>query len=196
MQLAQLAKLELHPNDLAGAAARCEQIAEELQGPWPDLARWLKRVVVHDSRLDLVISAQAVAEALQVPLAPGASPSLTRSCEARLTRTGRAVRLVQKNGALVSRTAPDPAVLRLLMKARHWWSILAQGEVDATTLAKREKVTDSYLIRVVRLAFLSPAVVEGILAGRLRSAIDAAALLKADAMPLDWEDQEKRLLSG
>jgi hypothetical protein len=86
--------------------------------------------------------------------------------------------------------------LRLIVKARHWWSALARGDIDATRLAASEGVTDSYLIRVVRLAFLAPQVVEGILAGRLRSGIDAATLMKPGTIPSDWSEQEARLLVG
>jgi hypothetical protein len=57
-------------------------------------------------------------------------------------------------------------------------------------------VTLSWVIRVVRLTFLSPRVIEGILAGRLRASVDASELLKAGTVSLDWEQQEKQLLAG
>jgi hypothetical protein len=57
-------------------------------------------------------------------------------------------------------------------------------------------VTLSWVIRVVRLTFLSPRVIEGILAGRLRASVEASELLKAGTVSLDWEQQEKQLLAG
>lgn len=57
-------------------------------------------------------------------------------------------------------------------------------------------MTPTYVIRVVRLAFLSPRVIEGILAGRLRAGIDRTALSKAEMISLDWNEQERRLLVG
>jgi DNA invertase Pin-like site-specific DNA recombinase len=193
MQLATRASLDLHPDALIGMAARAERIAADMSKPEPDL-KWLERVIVHEHGLDLVLSATKIAQALQIALPDKAPETFLHHGEGRVTRTGRAVRLVQSDGALAIGAAPDPTVLRLMVKARHWWATLAQGQMDATRLATQEGVTDSYLIRVVRLAFLAPQVVEGILAGRLRSGIDAAALMKPGAIPPDWSEQERRLL--
>jgi site-specific DNA recombinase len=131
-----------------------------------------------------------------VPQLAGAAATFVRVCEGRLTRTGLAVRLVQNDGALRSGLASNSNLLRLIIKARNWWAILAEGELTATELAAREGVTPSYLVRVARIAFLSPKVIEGILAGRLRGAVHAEALLKPEAIPLDWREQERRLLTG
>ena len=114
----------------------------------------------------------------------------------RLTKTGRALRLIHGDGARSGTgDGADPGVVRLLAKAQEWWTALREGPLDPTGLAAREGITVSYVIRVVRLAFLSPRVVEGILAGKLRPGIDGAALLKASTISLDWEVQEKRFLS-
>lgn len=196
IELIALAGLAPHPAELTAMAARCAELAAELRGGEPDLARWLERVVVYESRVQLVISADGLGAALAVPLASDAPPSFVRTVEGRLTRTGLAVRLVQDNGEHVLGASINANLLRLLVKARHWWDVLAQGELTPTELAAREGVTRSYLVRVARLAFLSPQVVEGILAGKLRSGIDAAALLKPAAISLDWQSQEKRLLAG
>lgn len=85
-------------------------------------------------------------------------------------------------------------MLRLLARAQAWWNELAQGQIDPSDLARREGKSVSYVGRVVRLAFLSPRVIEGALAGKLRPDIDATALLRAGNVPLDWDQQEKRLL--
>jgi hypothetical protein len=61
--------------------------------------------------------------------------------QVRLTRTGRAVQLVDRAGqAAVSRTA-DPSVTQMLVTARRWWAELAEGKTNITTLAQREGVT-------------------------------------------------------
>lgn len=193
MKLAEHANLELHPDALTAMAVRAESLAADMSKPDSDF-KWLEQVVVHEHGLDLMLSATKIAKALQIPLRDKAPETFVHHCEGRVTRTGRAVRLVQSDGALATGRAPDPTILRLIVKARHWWATLARGELDVTRLAAQEGVTDSYLIRVVRLAFLAPQVVEGILAGRMRSGIDATALMKPGAIPIDWSDQEQRLL--
>jgi DNA invertase Pin-like site-specific DNA recombinase len=196
MTLAELASLDFPPDALPRLTARARQIATSLDEPGADIRRWLERVVIHDRQLELVISAKEIASACEVSLRDDAPPAFSHFCDGRMKRTGRAVRLVQPSGALAIGSDSDPTVLRLLVRARHWWSILARGELDASRLAAREGVTDSYVSRIVRLAFLSPEVVEGILAGRLRAGIDAAMLLKPGAVPPEWGEQKKRLLIG
>jgi hypothetical protein len=88
----------------------------------------------------------------QVPAAP---VTLTTTCAARRTRSGRALRLVQ---------------------ARCWWAVLRTGEINTSELARREGMAPSYLARVVRLAFLAPATTEAILAGRQRAGVTIASL--------------------
>ena len=59
----------------------------------------------------------------------------------------------------------SPAVRRLA----------AETGIDPSNLAVLEGVSPSYIVRVLRLAFLSPAVVEAVLDGRLRVGIDSSA---------------------
>jgi hypothetical protein len=66
---------------------------------------------------------------------------------------------------------------------------LAQGQFDIAELARREGVTGSYVTRVVRLAFLSPLIVEGILHGRQRLDLTCPALLEPGAISARWTDQ-------
>ncbi|WP_126174260.1 recombinase family protein [Altericroceibacterium xinjiangense] len=196
MHLAELAGLDLQPAALIPLVARCKEVGPKLQSSSSSLLqRLLVKVQVHAASLDLVVSAASLSKLVDVPLAGHAPEHFTLTSNVRLTRTGRAVRLVQNNGALAApTTGADPALLRLLVKARGWWDILAEGKLDTPSLAKQEGVTRSYITRVVRLAFLAPSVVEGILAGRTKAGIDAQALLRADAFGWDWEEQEKALL--
>jgi len=48
------------------------------------------------------------------------------------------------------------SLIKLLVKARRWWTMLRGGEVDIKTLAAREGMQAPYLTQVLRLAFLSP----------------------------------------
>lgn len=197
LQLAALSGLDLQPNDLKLVMQRAEAVAAKLGAAGADIGYLLERVVVHDSGLNLVISTSAVSTALDVPQLAGAAPSFTHSCPARLTRTGRAIRLIHDTGARAAGTGGvDPAMLRLITRAQDWWNALSEGHLDPTGLAEREGVTDSYVVRITRLAFLSPRVIDGILAGQLRPGIDCTVLLKAGTISLDWEEQEKRLLAG
>ncbi len=85
-------------------------------------------------------------------------------------------------------------MVRLLVKAGGWWAQLRDGEIDITKLAAQEKVSAAYVTRIVRLAFLSPALIEAILAGKVRAGVDAAALTATGAVSPLWEAQARVLL--
>lgn len=136
-----------------------------------------------------MVDPAGLAKLLGIPLPSAPVPHFTHRVSVRLTRTGRAVRLIQDDGAVALARTPDPALIRLLLKARRYWAELSLGQVAISTLARREVVTPSYLTRVVRLAFLAPAVVEAILAGTTRADVDGMALLATGAIPASWDAQ-------
>lgn len=88
------------------------------------------------------------------------------------------------------------ALLLSRAKARQWWTMLAAGEADITALAEREGCIDSYITRTVRIAFLSPEVVDAILAGKQHGALDAAQLRLSRDIPVRWDEQATRFLSA
>ena len=112
----------------------------------------------------------------------------------RLTRTGRAVRLVQNDGSHAGATSPDATLIRLVLRARGWWEQLKAGDLDIMTLAAKEGVTASYITRVVRLAFLAPTVIDRILSGGQLASVDGGSLTATAAIPFDWSEQHRALL--
>jgi DNA invertase Pin-like site-specific DNA recombinase len=196
LHLIEQVGLELSPDDLNGVVARTSEVCSQLAANKDLLARLLERVEISDSGMTLVVARDAVGAALGIPLQAEPMANLRIHVSVRLTRTGRAIRLVHSGGAPATGGESDPALLRLITRAHVWWKVLSKGDLTPTALAAREGVTTTWVIRVARLAFLSPRVVEGVLAGKLRAGIDANALLKAGTISLDWEQQEKQLLAG
>ncbi len=58
-------------------------------------------------------------------------------------------------------------------------------------LAKEAGVSATYFARMLRLAFLSPAVTHAILQGRQPAALTANKLQHMQALPLAWADQHR-----
>jgi hypothetical protein len=165
----------------------CSSAAKRLapaqgQRPKAALAGLVERVQVHDSSIGISCSTQAIADTLELTRHPDAPDSVMLGTEVRLTRTGRAMRLIHNDGS-VSTPAADPSLTRLLPQARRWWAELQKGELDIKRLAEREGLSASWVTRVVRLAFLSPAAVDAALAGRLRADADAIRLLLRERVP-------------
>ncbi len=95
----------------------------------------------------------------------GAGLAITWLVPLQIKRRGVALRLVLKGEAIaVQRT--DPALLKAISRAHPWFAELISGRVASTIeLAKRERLNDSYVRRLVRLAFLSPTIIEAICTG-------------------------------
>jgi hypothetical protein len=148
---------------------------------------------VHDGRVDVICCTSAIAAALDVAPSADAPETITLSEQVRLTRTGRAMRLVQ-GGGHVTGTTPDQSLTKLLVHARRWWGELKQGEIDIKRLPEREKISAAYISRVVRLAFLAPDVVEAILAGKQRAGVTAKALTLDARIEASWEQQVATML--
>jgi hypothetical protein len=137
----------------------------------------------------------AIANIIGTP-APENASTVSIFTPVLLTRTGRAMRLVHSDGSTGRHATPDPTLIKLLVTARRWWSALAAGQISITQLAAAQGVTPSWMTRVVRLAFLSPDLVEQILAGRQDAKIDGKSLTGTDAIATDWAEQRALLRAG
>lgn len=156
----------------------------------------VRQVRLLKGRIEVDIASAGLADLFQTPLAPGAPATLMLTSEVRLTRTGRAMRLVQNDGAGIGEARPDPTLVRLALKARGWWSELRAGEIDVPSLARREGLTPSYFTRVLRLAFLAPSVIEAIIAGTQRASVTGGTLTTPNVIPACWKEQREMFQSG
>ena len=194
LEFTAYAGLELPVHRLVELDARCRTVrAALLERASTTLPHLVEQVCIGETGVTITCAAAAAAELLGMATHHDVARPIKLYTVARLTRSGHAMRLVQANGGSAATTA-DPAIIRLLIRARQWWSILRAGSIGVTELASREDVTRSYLCRVVRLAFLSPAVVEALLAGRQRAGVNVAMLMPENAVATDWREQRLLLL--
>jgi len=127
--------------------------------------------------------------------ASGDAQPLTLTSQVKLSRTGMAMRLVFADGQAIGEPAVKSSLVKLLIKARRWWEQLAVGDLNCETLARQHGLVPSYVSRLVRFAFLSPAVVEAILSGRHPASLDGGKLL-APGFPASWREQERVFLGA
>ena len=194
IELAAVAWLEVPPHQLEELHRRCKELEVQLrQRHSPALVAILHQVQVGTYDIGMTCDMAALATALTVTRSADAPPTITLTVTARLTRSRRALRLVQDNGSIAHAT-PDRSLVRLLVKARRWWAILRAGEISPTELAARGGVTNSYVTRVVRLAFLAPAVTDAILAGKQRAEVTVASLTVEGGVVPCWKGQVATML--
>jgi hypothetical protein len=85
----------------------------------------------------------------------------------------------------------DRALVKALARAHRWRRLLEEGRFGTLAeLADAERISRSYVCRVLRLTLLAPDIVERILDGRQTAAL--AEFLKP--FPVEWERQRNSLL--
>ena len=87
----------------------------------------------------------------------------------------------------------DNSMVKLLVRGFRWQLMLYEGKFTSIEdLSAAEKINPSYVSRVLRLAFLSPKVVQAIMDGKQPACLTMKDLLRP--LPTDWIDQEQVLL--
>ena len=111
-------------------------------------------------------------------------------------RGGRTV-IVLPDGSrgVVRREATiDNTMIKVIARGFRWHRLLYDGTyATIEDLAVAEKINPSYVSRILRLAYLSPVVVQAILDGKHPAWLTMRHLL--EPFPADWKQQEKKLLA-
>jgi hypothetical protein len=133
---------------------------------------------------------------LRLPISPSGKPaagasthlSLRREIPLRVRRRGIEMRLVI--GAVSASVARvDSAILKATARARRWFDELVSGRA-----ASMLEIGKRYVSRMIRLAFLAPAIVESIAEGRQPPELTAQFLSTGRGeLPMSWQAQEKLL---
>ena len=100
------------------------------------------------------------------------------------------MRAVQRRQALI-----DNAMVKLLARGPRWHRKLFDGtHASIEDMAKSENISPSFVSRILRLAYLSPTIVEAILDGKYPAHLTMKDLM--EPLPVDWSMQEKIFLSS
>jgi len=85
----------------------------------------------------------------------------------------------------------DSVLIKALARAHRWRRLLEEGKFGTLAdLADAERISRSYVCRVVRLTLLAPDIIERILDGRPTAGL--AHFLKP--FPIEWKKQRQDLL--
>jgi len=175
--------------------------------PFHDLGIHITRITLADECLNVTLSRRSL-RAVLLGASPAHGPS-TRSgaarphehddedlvhlrVEARLERSGSAVRLVLAPDAADERPAHrDESLIKAVARAHVWHERLVRGEVHSLrAIATELGVNERYVSRILRCAFLPPDIVEAILEGRQPPQLTVEKLRLG--APLLWAEQRKR----
>lgn len=183
----------------------------------PDLVGALKSIDAHRLRLESDGEiAKAIAHAIQridlrrdgfeltLDLKPllvdqlsvpdGARLKIKHLVPLQLRRRGVELRLVMQGEAADRSSKIDPLLLKAIIRGRRWFAELAAHRAaDTLEIAKREGLQDSYVRRLIPLAFLAPPIVEAICEGRQPPDLTAERLTRRTGLPYQWAEQETAL---
>jgi hypothetical protein len=85
---------------------------------------------------------------------------------------------------------PDETLILALARAHRWRRLIEDGTYrSAVEIAEAEKITRSFVNRLLRITLLAPNIQEAILDGRQPKGIQLEEL--ARSMPSSWEKQEE-----
>ena len=118
---------------------------------------------------------------------------LSRSTEVPMSfrrRGGKAV-IVLPNGsraATQQEATVDNTMIKVLARAFRWQRLMNDGTYTSMDeMAAAEKISPSYISRILRLSYLSPTIVEAILDGRHPARLTMKDLLVP--FPIEWKSQ-------
>ena len=110
-------------------------------------------------------------------------------------RNGRSKILPPEDVAMSNGRAQDPHVLRAIARAWKWRRRMEAGEFSTVhDLAVAEKLSDRFVSRMMRLAYLAPDVLEALTLRRVPPALSLNDLIEIAGRP--WLEQVGRVFDG
>jgi hypothetical protein len=122
--------------------------------------------------------------------------NLTVTLAITFRKSGHRKRIVSPAGVPAWSSAParpNSTLTTAIARAHRWKALMESGKFATLgELAKSEGINFSYVCRILRLALLSPKIIEAILDGRQDASLELRHLIKS-LSPL-WDEQEAVLL--
>jgi hypothetical protein len=127
-----------------------------------------------------------------LPMPANSLAEITLSGSYELVRRSREVRLAVAPDP--QEPAPDPTLVKLIVKAHAArQALFAADGASLAEVARMHGHEPGYFAVLVKLAYLSPDIVEGILAGTPPRRLDRQTLARMRQLPMEWNAQRRML---
>ncbi len=148
--------------------------------------------------MQLIVAHDALIDALGMPTqreyACVRRDDLQIDLPVRIKRCGKAVRFVLETGLPARCATPDTKMLVAIAKGLAWWQQLKSNpRMTLADLARSEGFSKNYVERVLRLSFLSPAIIQSILDGTKPADLTLERLKDAKLISPIWAEQHQKL---
>lgn len=178
------------PGDLNLVAKRSKEAASALAGPRAQASKRLRGLIgeirLGRAQVSILLDPIALEALLDVRIT---DEPIKIDVAGRLKRTGHVMRLIHRDGSAAAATV-DRTLVKSIVQGRNWWRELQSNTaLTIEDLARREGLTAAYVVRIVRLAFLSPAMLNSIIDGTLPAHLTVKRLTAPNAVPARWDRQ-------
>ena len=179
------------PDELNSIIANGKEAAATLAGPRVPAAKLLRQLVAEvrlgTDQVSIVLDPSNVSILLELS---GMAEATTLTVAARLKRRGGVMRLITPSGSAAA-PAVDRTLVKAIVQGRAWWQeLLADNNLTLDAIGQREGITSPYVLRIVRLAFLSPQMLDSITAGKQPAHLSLKRLIATDGVSARWGDQQ------
>jgi site-specific DNA recombinase len=194
--------------DLAAATLRSGSVVAKHQ----IITQILSRAILHDDRVELVLSDAGLADVLTIERSPLSAPIMLSVAATRL-RHGHQIRLVIEGEGQGPKTVTryvdpkaspqaasspprqrDTKLIALLADAHAARKlVLAYPQTSLADLAKQQGKCRKHLVKLIELSCLAPDIVTAVLAGKQPSSLTASRLRSVE-LPMAWDEQRALLL--
>jgi len=178
------------PDELNLVVRRSKEAGAALTGPGTRARKQLRDLIAEirlgANQVSITLNSTAVGALLEVG---DTNDSIEVTVTGRLKRSGHVMRLIQGDGSSAA-SAVDRTLVKAIVQGRSWWQELQSNtEMTIEDLAQRESKTAAYIVRIVRLAFLSPTMLKSVIDGTLPAHLTVKRLCSPNAVPGRWDRQ-------
>lgn len=168
-------------------SAHIDEISAKLRDRDADLlSSIVERIEIAPGTLKVQLDAKVIAIALGVAVDDLTETSLEATVPFQLRRRGVEAKLIMGE----SPAAPDLIMIKAIAKSLVWLDDIRSG-MEIKAIAAREEVTDGFIRKMLKPAFLSPKIIEAIVVGRQPTELTLEKLITG-AMPRCWSEQACR----
>lgn len=148
---------------------------------------FVERVELRQNGVRLTLSLAS----LMAPEIDSKAVTIVRDIPMQMKRRGMEMKLIiGGNGP----ARVDQTLVKTIVRAHKWFGDLVSGRVHSMAeIASREGIDKSYVSRIITLAFLSPDIIESIIAGRQPADLTTQKLIRRIDLPLNWAQQHDLL---
>lgn len=176
------------PDEFNLFAERSQEAASALTGPRAQAAKRLRGLIgeVRLGREQVSIQLNPIELEKVLGIQIACVPNKI-DVAGQLKRSGHVMRLIQRDGSAAAATV-DRRLAKAIVQGRNWWRELqANTALTIEDLAQREGLTAAYVVRIVRLAFLSPGMLKSVVDGTLPADLTIKRLTAPHAVPARWD---------